>query len=157
MTLFEAKPPDPRDEERTKRRYRTIIVIVVILLIGAGTAYRFRYWPEERIVSQFFNLVEQNNFDDAYSLWQADPAWKQHADRYKQYPFGQFQLDWGPSGDYGQITSHKVEGSLAPKNKNGPVSGVVVVVTVNNRVQPACLWVEKKTKAISFSPRDCAK
>ena len=30
-----------------------------------------------------------------------------------------------------------------------------VAVRVNDRAKPACLWVEKSTKAISFSPRDC--
>ena len=156
MTLFEAQTPDPRDEEKAKRRNRIIILIAVLLLIAVGTGYWFRYWPQERVVNNFFNLIEQKNYDAAYALWQADPNWKQHVDRYALYPFGQFQLDWGPTGDYGEITSHKVEGSLAPKS-NGPVSGVVVVITVNNRVQPACLWVEKKTKVISFSPRECAK
>jgi hypothetical protein len=155
MTLFEAKEPDPRDAAKAKRRNRAIILLLVVVVIVAGTVYWFRHWKEERVVNQFFSLIEQNNFEGAYALWQADPQWKEHTDRYKQYPFGQFQLDWGPSGDYGTITSHKVDGSVEPKNKNGPVSGVVVKVTVNNRVQPACLWVEKKTKVISFSPREC--
>ena len=155
MTLFEAQEPDPRDEAKIKRRTRAIIVLVVVVIVGLGTAYHFRHWREERAVDEFFNQVELKHYEDAYALWQADPQWKEHTDRYKQYPFGQFQLDWGPSGDYGPITSHKVEGSIEPKNKNGPVSGVVVKVTVNNRVQPACLWVEKKTRVISFSPREC--
>ena len=157
MTLFEAKAPDPRDEEKIRRRNRAIIVVVIALMFAAGAAYWFRFWPEQRVVDKFFMQIELKQYEDAYAIWQADPNWKQHTERYALYPFGQFQLDWGPSGDYGVITSHKVEGALAPASKNGLVSGVVVVVTVNNRVQPACLWVEKKTKVISYSPRDCAK
>jgi hypothetical protein len=157
MTLFEAKAPDPRDEAKIRKHRRTAVIAAVALLALGAIAFHFRYWSEEKVADKFFNLIEQKNYEGAYALWQSDPDWKQHTDRYSQYPFGQFQLDWGPSGDYGEIKSHKISDALAPRNKNGPVSGVVVVFNVNDRVQPGCLWVEKKTKALSFSPVDCPK
>jgi hypothetical protein len=157
MTLFEAKPPDPRDEAKIRKRWRTAILAAVLLIVVAGILFHFRYWSEEQVVNKFFTLIEQKNYEAAYALWQADPDWKQHTSQYSQYPFGQFQLDWGPSGDYGEIKSHRVTDALSPRNKNGPVSGVVVVFHVNDRVEPGCLWVEKKTKALSFSPLDCPK
>ena len=157
MTIFEAQPPDPRDEEKMRRRRRALVASVIALLLMGGAAYWFRYWPEQQVVDKFFKQIEAKNYENAYAIWQADPDWKQHTERYKLYPFGQFQLDWGPTGDYGEIKSHKVEGALPPRSKTGPVSGVVVVITVNDRVQPACLWVEKKTKVISYSPIECAK
>jgi uncharacterized membrane protein YvbJ len=156
MTIFESKPPDPAAEARAQKRKKILIAAVVLLLLGAAVAYWFRYWPEERVVDQFFTALEQKNYEKAYALWRADPQWQQHVDRYGEYTFGQFQLDWGPTGDFGYITKHDVRGTVAPKSSNTKTSGVIVAVRVNDRVKPACLWVEKTTKTISFSPRECS-
>lgn len=155
MTIFEAQPEDPAAEARAKRRKRIAIVAVVVLLVLAVAGYWNRYWPEEHVVDKFFNAIEKKDYETAYSIWRADPQWQQHTDQYKQYPFGQFQLDWGPTGDYGYITKHDVRGAIAPQSNNSETTGVIVAVRVNDRAKPACLWVEKSTKAISFSPREC--
>ncbi|MCU1310525.1 MAG: hypothetical protein JWO20_1650 [Candidatus Angelobacter sp.] len=156
MTIFESKPPDPAAEARRQRRKKVLIGIVVLLLVAGAIAYWFRYWPEERVVDQFFNALEQKNYEKAYAIWRADPQWQQHVDRYSEYTFGQFQLDWGPTGDFGYINKHEVRGAVAPKSSNTQATGVIVATRVNDRMKPACLWVEKSSKAISFSPRDCA-
>jgi hypothetical protein len=156
MTIFESKPPDPAAELRARRRKQILTTVVIVLIVAAIIAYWNRYWPEEHVVDQFFTALEQKNFDKAYALWRADPQWQQHVDRYKEYPFGQFQLDWGPAGDFGYITKHEVLGAVAPKSANTKASGVIVAVRVNDRAKPACLWVENSSKTISFSPRECA-
>jgi hypothetical protein len=48
-----------------------------------------------------------------------------------------------------------VDGSVVPRSRHTDASGVIVKVTINDRAEPACLWVEKKTKVISFSPIAC--
>jgi len=154
MSLFEAQPVDERKE---RRKSILKISVIVILLVVAVLAYLLRYWPEEHAVNRFFTAIEKKDYDHAYALWTADPQWKQHADRYANYSFGQFELDWGPAGEYGVITSHKVNGAVSPPSKTGVTTGVVVVVTVNDRAEPACLWVEKRSKQISFSPLECQK
>jgi hypothetical protein len=156
MTIFESKPPDPAAELRARRRKQFLVTAVIILIVVAIIAYWNRYWSEERVVDQFFTALEQKNLEKAYALWRADPQWQQHVERYKEYPFGQFQLDWGPTGDFGYINKHEVLGAVAPKSANTKASGVIVAIRVNDRVKPACLWVENSTKAISFSPRECA-
>ena len=66
--------------------------------------------------------------------------------------------DWGPGGEWGLVKSYHVDGSAVPKGGNGTKfdvasSGVVVVVTVNERVgQKAHVWVEKSDKTLGFSP-----
>lgn len=151
MTLFEAKPPDLR-----KDRTREILIwgAVVAVIVIAIMAFVLRHWPHERVVGAFFTKIEQQDYRVAFGIWNADPDWEQHPDRYRDYTFGQFQLDWGPTGDYGKITGHKVEGSVEPRGIDS-VTGIVVAVRVNNRATPACIWVDKRTKALSFSPMEC--
>jgi hypothetical protein len=156
MTIFESKPPDPVAEARSRRLKKLLIAAVLLLIVAGALAYWFRFWPEERVVDQFFTALEQKNYEKAYAIWRADPQWQQHVDRYSEYTYGQFQLDWGPTGDFGYITKHDVRGTVAPQSKNSKTSGVIVATRVNDRVKPACLWVEKSSKAISFSPRECA-
>lgn len=153
MTLFEAQPANEKQE---KLRERLLWSVVVLLIVGGMLTFVFRHWPHERVVSRFFSQIEAGDYKSAYATWNADPDWEQHVDRYKNYTFGQFQLDWGPTGEFGKITTHKIEGSVEPKS-GGRVSGIVVAVRVNNRTaKPACIWVDKNTKALSFSPVECA-
>lgn len=153
MTLFEAREPDLKKE---KRHTVFIVAAIVIVLLGLFGAWWFRNYPEERVVNRFFDAIERKDYESAYSIWHNDPQWKSNLGKYKDYPYGQFELDWGPSGEYGAITSHKIEGSASPRS-SGPVTGVVVVVTVNDRAEPACLWVEKEKKTIGYSPVACQK
>lgn len=127
-----------------------ILAVIVILIM----AFVLRHWPHERVVDNFFTKIEQQDYRAAFAIWNADPEWEKNVGRYKDYTFGQFQLDWGPSGDYGKITTHKVEGSVEPRGIDS-VTGIVVAVRVNNRAEPACIWVDKRSKALSFSPMEC--
>ena len=154
MTLFEAKP---YDAARARKRRMQILGIVVAVLIVGFIAWHFRHWSEEHQVDKFFTALEQQNFEKAYGVWMNDPDWKQHPQRYARYPFGEFMKDWGPGGEWGIIKSHTIDGTAVPQGGNAGAfvspSGVVVVVTVNQRVgQKAHIWVEKSDKTLSFSP-----
>lgn len=144
-TIFEAKPYDPVKE---RRRRLLIIGIITVVLVGAFLAWWFRYLPYERRVDHFFDALQQKQYEIAYGIWMNDPNWKQHPQNYKQYPFGEFYIDWGPGGEWGLINSHHVDGAAAPRHG----SGVVVVTTVNERSEKARVWVEKSDKTMHFSP-----
>jgi hypothetical protein len=155
MTLFQAQPYDPRPA----RRKRDLILALIVLVIVIGLVWwQFRFWPEEHRVDRFFDALQQQNFEPAYGIWMHDPDWKQHPDKYSQYPYNDFIKDWGPSGEWGIIKSHHVDGTKSPPASYGgspfaPVSGVVVQVTVNDRVaDKAHIWVQKDDKTLSFSP-----
>jgi hypothetical protein len=90
MTLFEAKPYDP--VAARKRRVR-IVAIVVIILICAILGWNFRYYLEEREVGQFFSALQQQNYEQAYAIWNQDPGWKQHPEKYSKYTFQDFMKD----------------------------------------------------------------
>ena len=144
-TIFTAPEYDPRREWRK----RIVIAAVVAAVIVVGVfAYLYRNWPEERVVDHFFTALINKDFEKAYSIWEQDPTWKQHPQNYPNYSFREFYNDWGPGGEWGIIKSFHIEGSASPKQG----SGVVVVVTINERKEPARFWVEKKDKTLTFSP-----
>ena len=155
MTLFEAQPYDPAQARKRRIRIVSISAIVLLCLI---LAWNFRHYPQERIVDSFFAALQQQDYEKAYGIWNHDPDWKQHPEKYSQYGFQDFMKDWGPGGEWGLIKSYHVDGSAEPKGGNGTTfdvssSGIVVVVTVNERVaQKAHVWVEKSDKTLGFSP-----
>lgn len=143
-TLFEAPQYDPIKE---RKRKQAIWAAIIIVLIVAGLAYRYRNWPEERVVDHFFAALQQKDYEKAYGIWMADPQWKQHPKQHAQYVYEDFYRDWGPGGDWGVVKSYKLLGSASLGS-----SGVVVVVDVNDRADKARLWVDKRDKSMSFSP-----
>jgi hypothetical protein len=144
-TIFTAQSYDP---EKSRRQRQRIVVILSILMVAGGVAYHYRYWTYEHRVDQFLTDLERHDYKQAYALWQNDPRWEQHPGRYQKYPFPDFYRDWGPSGDWGIIREHKIDGAAAPTGG----SGVIVQVTINQRVEPLRLWVERRDKTITWSP-----
>jgi hypothetical protein len=149
MALMDAKEYDPRPAQR---RWRLIGALAAVVVAGLIFWWFFRYWPEEHAINKFFEALEHQDFETAYALYNADPAWKQHPDKYKDYSFPQFKLDWGPSGDYGPIASHTIDCATELKRRDSSASGVIVVVIINHRSEPTSMWVEKKNKTITLSP-----
>jgi len=154
MTLFEAQP---YDEAHARKRRNIIIALVLLGLVIGIVWWQMRYWPEERVVDHFFDALQEQNFKKAYAIWMQDPNWEQHPQQYARYPFSDFMKDWGPSGEWGIIKSHRIDGAGVPKGYSGTpwavASGVVVVVTVNDRIaDKAHLWVQKSDKTLGFSP-----
>jgi hypothetical protein len=152
MALLDAKEYDPRPAQRRWRLVATGVVVAIALFL---VWWFFRYYPYEQAISRFFEAIEQKDFDRAYGLYFADPDWKQHPQKYDQYSLAQFKLDWGPQSDYGVITSHKIDCATEPPNKAYRSStGVIVVVTINNRTQSTSMWVEKNNRSITMSPQE---
>lgn len=154
-TLFTAPPTDPAAESRKRRAKIVLAASLIGLLALAGVIWNLRFWPEQHVVDKLLTQVEKKDFSGAFATWNADPDWQQHAEKYSSYTYGQFQLDWGPTSEWGEVTSHEILKVMEPDTKTGVVSGVIVAFRVNGRAEPTCLWVEKKTKAISYSPREC--
>ncbi|HSK45431.1 MAG TPA: hypothetical protein VLA83_16250 [Candidatus Binatia bacterium] len=149
MALMDAKEYDPRPAEKRRKIIATAVVLVIAVSVYL---YVTRYDSEKKVINNFFQAIEQRDFDKAYGIYEGDPDWKQHPGKYT-YTVDQFKLDWGPSGEYKTITSHRIDCVLEPPKKNlASPSGVVIVVIINNRAEPRSMWVEKKAKTISDSP-----
>jgi hypothetical protein len=152
MTLFEAQPYDPA---HARKKRNLIIAIIFAAIIVTLVWWQLRFWPEERVVDHFFDALQQRNYEQAYGIWMQDGDWKQHPDRYSRYSYNDFIKDWGPSGEWGLIKSHRIDGAGVPRSSAqfGSASGVVVEVTVNERVaDKAHIWVQKDDKTLGFSP-----
>src|SRR5579862_5538200 len=149
MTIFQAKEYDPRIE---KRRRMYVLAALVLAAIVGFLVYHFWDWREERTVDHFLTAVEHGDFDTAYSVWNADPNWKQHPQNYSGYPFGTFEQDWGPVGTYGEIRSHRIRTAMTPKNGSGVVVVSMVRFAKHNGEEPLALWVEKNNQSITFLP-----
>jgi hypothetical protein len=146
MTLLDATQ---YDEAAAKRRRNKVASAVVLLLIVVWLVWWYRYYPEERIVDHFFAALQRQDYEAAYAIWMHDPDWKQHQQKYSNYPYKEFFRDWGPGGEWGLVKSHKIYASGTPK---GGGSGVIVEVVVNDRAEHARLWVQKSDRTLTFSP-----
>jgi hypothetical protein len=151
MALLDAKEYDPRPRQRM---IRLILAAVVVVILAVVAYFLFRFQSEKNAANRFFAAIEAKDFEKAYGLYNADPDWKQHPEKYSGYTYNQFYLTWGPSGDYGPITSHKIECVVEPQKRGfRSPSGIVVVVRINNRGdRTESLWVEKKTGSIGEAP-----
>ena len=143
MTLLDAPQYDAR---KARIRLRIVIGVLIAIPIIAFFTWYFWNWPEEHRVNRFFSALESKQYSDAYGIWNNDPNWQQHPDRYKTYPYKAFMQDWGPNGEYGVIHSAHV----AVTKEYG--TGVVVGVKINGSHKTLFLWVERKNKTLGFSP-----
>lgn len=162
MTLLDAQEQDPAKARKRKLTIAaTVAVVVAVLAIGVlgyllGHGWWFRYWPQERVVSHFFEAVQRQDYKNAYSIWQQDLQWQQHLDRkpIKDYPFADFYRDWGPGGEWGIIKTYRVYAAskCPPMGAEGGGTGIVVDVVVNDRVKHAQVWVENSYHTLSYPP-----
>jgi len=143
MTLLDAEQYDPR---KIRRRRIQITVIVVSILVLAGLGWLYRNWPEEHIVDKFFDALQKQDYETAYGIYFHDRDFRQHLQKYAQYPYADFYRDWGPGGEWGLVKSHKIYGSAATDR------GVIVEVIVNERAEHARMFVDKKDKTVTVYP-----
>ena len=116
-SLFTAPTPDPIAEARKRRAKFVLAGALIGLLVLGGLAWSMRFWSEKSVVDKFFTQLEKKDYATAFALWNADPDWQKHAEKYSTYTYGQFQLDWGPTGDWGEITTHDIVKVVEPETK----------------------------------------
>lgn len=148
MTLLDAKDYHPEKDRKKKIR---IISAIVLILVLALIGWLNRFWPEKRIADKFFAALQKRDFETAYGIYYADPGWRLHSQNHSQYPFSEFNQDWGPGGQWGLVKNYKIYGA---SNCPGGGTGVVIDLIVNDRAQHAQLYVDKSDKTISSPPCD---
>ena len=143
MTLLDAQQ---YDDSRDRRRTKIIIISILGGLLLAWVIYHLRNFPDRHAADKFFAALAKQDIEGAFGVWNNDPDWKQHADKYAKYGYAEFDQDWGPSGEWGIIKSHSIDCSYSSG------SGVIVQATINGRAKHAYVWVDKSDKTLHFSP-----
>ena len=143
MTLLDAQPYDPAKQKRRKIK---IALTVAAVLVLAVLAWLYRNWPEEHAVDRFFTALQKQDYEGAYGMYFHDPSWRQHVQKYSQYTYADFYRDWGPGGEWGLVKSHRIFSSASTRD------GVVVEVVVNERADPARMFVQKSDKTLTVYP-----
>ena len=151
MTLLDAPAFNERKARLIHRLWITGVVLAVLLGIGTWLwflqiPWQLWHWPSDHKVNNFLDTVQAGHLKKAYGIWNNDPNWEQHPNRYQPYTFASFQKDWGPGSDYGVIKSHKIIVSHHVGN------GVVVGVDINGGQTPIFLRVDDATGTLGFSP-----
>lgn len=123
------------DERRIRILKTAAIAVAVLIFVGGPLLFIFHNYRQESQVKQFFKLLDQHRYQEAYALWgctDAKPC--------RGYPMSSFMQDWGANTSNFHIEKSRSCGS-----------GVILTVGFDNNRQEK-LWVERDTLTIGFSP-----
>lgn len=128
---------DARREHNVKR---IAIGLAILVLVGLGVFFFFRNRAEERVMNGFLAALRDKRYQEAYAMWGCTPQTP-----CPYYSPERFTDDWGPSGNYKNPEGMKIE------NVDACDTGVVFDVSYPGADDQG-LWVERKTKFISYAP-----
>jgi hypothetical protein len=152
MTLLNAPEYDERKENLRRNLLLgsgifialTAVLTVVGFLMGHG--WLFTNLPAEHRMSVFLKTVQSGDYPKAYGIWNNDPDWQQHPQRYAEYPLQRFTEDFTTESDWkGPITSFHVD--LSKRN----ATGTVVAATINGTTN-LTLMIQRSNGTWSFFP-----
>jgi hypothetical protein len=155
MTLLNAPAYDAH-RETLKRNLligtsAAVLVLAIVTLAGyvLGHGWFFSNLPVEHKVSVFMKTVQQGDYAKAYGIWQNDPDWQQHPQKY-DYKLQRFTEDWTTESDWGgPVKSYHIDVSKRDK------TGVVVAVKINGKKR-FFLKYEKADGTLSYFPNEIA-
>jgi hypothetical protein len=128
------------DERRSKLIKRGILWGGLAVLVAVILFFWLRNWRQEQTIKQFFSLLEQKRYQDAYAMWGCTA---EHPCKY--YSPEKFLEDWGSSSPYAHPSAIKI----AHEDNCG--NGVVFDIEAP-KVDPQGLFVDKSTNTLSFAP-----
>jgi hypothetical protein len=137
MSLMDAPAYDPTVDNRRRNVLFGISGALALLAILAVAGFVLGHgwlWTNlgyEHRVNYFFDALEAKDYAKAYGIYNADPDWQQHPQKYSDYPLPRFTDDWtADSPVNAPITSHHVD--ISRTDGSGAFgTGVIVAVRVN--------------------------
>lgn len=157
MSLMDA----PVYDQRRARRNQALLIgffsllglIVVLTLLGyiLGHGWLFSNLPAEHKVGQFYQALQDKDYAKAYGIYESDPTWQQHPEKYSGYPLSRFTEDWtnpsySPAG--GPITQYHVD--VSRTDGSGPFgSGIIVASTLNGK-KGIAVYVSRGDGSITY-------
>jgi hypothetical protein len=128
----------------------TIVALSFVILVVLF--FTFRYYPEKRAASRFFDALVAGNTDQAYQLWKPGPS----------YTMKDFLADWGPQGYFGPVKSYEVVRAKSPLGANAVAVSVAISpfspmpdasdVAKSRKTKVVSIWVLTSDKSLSFPP-----
>ena len=155
MALLDAPVYNEGKEKAKKSLFIGAVVafflIVILIFAGffAGHGWLFMNLPVEHRVNNFFNALQAKDYGKAYGIYNNDPDWQQHPDKYKDYPLKRFTEDWtSESPVKAPITKHHVD--ISETDGSGTFgSGTIVAVRVNGN-NKVFMFVNRKDGTMTW-------
>jgi hypothetical protein len=146
MTLL-----DPPVEQAHKSRAMIITTVALVLVAAVVLWFTFRYYPEKKAASQFFETLVAGDTNKAYELWKAS----------SNYQMKDFLADWGSEGYYGPVKSFKIMSAKTPRKSDTSIEVNVAIspyspfpdasdADKSRKTKTVPIWVSKSDKALSF-------
>ena len=152
MTLLNAPEYDERKENRRRNIWVGsgifIAVMAVLTVTGflLGHGWLFTNLAAEHRMNVFLTAVQAGDYPKAYGIFNNDPNWQQHPDKYKDYPLQRFTEDFTTESEWkGPVTSFHVDFSKRD------ATGIVVAATINGTTN-LTLKVQSSDGTLSFFP-----
>jgi len=143
---------EPGAEKKEKSHILAFTVGAVIIALAVVVWLTFRYYPEKKAATEFFDALVAGNTDKAYALWKPTGSYK----------LGDFLADWGPTGYYGPIKSYKIMDARAPKKSDSIAVNVAISPYApmpesndaerSSKTRVVTLWISPSDKSFSFPP-----
>jgi len=143
---------EPTVEKPQKSRVMAFTIAALAFTLAVVLWFTFRYYPEKKAATHFFDALVAGDTNKAYELWKPSET----------YRLSDFTADWGPGGYYGPVKSYKIMGAKAPR-KSASIEVDVAISPFSpmpeasdgdksrkTRVVP--LWILPSDKSISFPP-----
>ena len=152
MTLLNA-PTYNEHAERTRRAVIigsiSFVVLLILVALGGflfGHGWFFSNLPAEHKVNNFFSALQAQDYNKAFAIYNNDPDWQQHPNKYKDYPITRFTEDWttdSPVG--GPVLAHHVD--ISKTDGTGAFgSGIIVAVRADSareKDKKIFMWVNR--------------
>ena len=143
---------NPTVETRSKSRVMVFTITALVAVLAVVLWFTFRYYPEKKAASQFFDAVVAGDTAKAYELWKPSAA----------YRMSDFVADWGQSGYYGPVKSYKIMSAKQARKSTSIAVNVAISpyaplpdehdAEKSSKTRTVTLWILPSDKSISFPP-----
>ncbi len=155
MTLLNAPNYDPTRDNRIRNTLvGTAIALVLLFILSmagfvAGHGWLFSNLGYEHRVGSFFDALEAKDYAKAYGIYNGDPDWQQHPQKYTDYSLTRFTEDWTTHSPVnGPIVNHHVD--ISRTDGSGTFgTGVIVAVRINGD-HPVFMYVNRADKTMTW-------
>jgi hypothetical protein len=143
---------EPGIQKKEKSHVLAFTLVGALIALGLVLWFTFRYYPEKKAATEFFDELVAGNTDKAYALWKPTPSYK----------MGDFLADWGPTGYYGPIKSYKIMDAREPRKSDSIAVNVAISpyapmpesndAEKSSKTRVVTLWISPSDKSFSFPP-----